>query len=268
MTNAAHDPATDANYGFANAPEPTQVNQAQAHVVAISAKLEATYGGQISGPGEFSQAFLNGDHTAAKILSRLLSTYHRAAEHVFLVGSTPWDIDAAMVAFGFSVGPFEMEDILGLDRIQALLSSDQKPAAKPGIVSITTRMMELGKLGRKTGAGWYRYPGGGGKVDDPIVADLALEEAHFAGLSRSDYSALDIVERVLLALICEVDRLLETGFDGDEIDLLSIQALGFPRNRGGLTHFTASMNSPALHDRIKALEPENPTIWTPGIKLA
>jgi 3-hydroxyacyl-CoA dehydrogenase len=41
-------------------------------------------------------------------------------------------------------------------------------------------MIELGKLGRKTSAGWYRYPGGGGKVEDPIVADLAIEEAHFA----------------------------------------------------------------------------------------
>jgi 3-hydroxyacyl-CoA dehydrogenase len=94
-----------------------------------------------------------------------------------------------MVEFGYAMGPYEAQDLSGLD-IAYANRQRQAPTRDPNrrYIPIADRMIELGKLGRKTSAGWYRYPGGGGKVEDPIVADLAIEEAHFAGITRTDYS--------------------------------------------------------------------------------
>jgi len=74
-----------------------------------------------------------------------------------------------MVDFGYAMGPYEAQDLSGLDIAHANRQR-QAPTRDPNrrYIPIADRMIELGKLGRKTGAGWYRYPGGGGKVEDPI----------------------------------------------------------------------------------------------------
>ncbi|SMX50211.1 3-hydroxyacyl-CoA dehydrogenase family protein [Maliponia aquimaris] len=172
----------------------------------------------------------------ADVLSeRLRGPFRDAAEAVFYHGSTPWEVDEAMEAFGFARGPFAAEDILGLD-----LAWERRRDGGPPILR---RMMELGKLGRKSGAGWYRYPGGGGKVEDPIVADLALEEAHFHRVARVDYAEAQIRERLLAALIVAARGLLAEGYAAAEIDRAAIAALGFPAERGGPLVFAATMGA-------------------------
>ncbi len=160
---------------------------------------------------------------------RLRRPFRDAAEAVFLYGSTPWEVDEAMQDFGFSTGPFEAEDEIGLDVAWARRQATGWPQGLP----ILGRMMELGKLGRKTGAGWYRYPGGGGKVEDPIVADLALEEAHFHRLARVDYGPEEIRERLLIALVTAAEGLRAEGVPEVEIARASVDGLGFPANQTG-----------------------------------
>ncbi len=89
--------------------------------------------------------------------------------------------------------------------------------------------MAEGRLGRKVGVGWYRYPGGGGKVEDPLVEDMAIEEARFAGLPRVDLDAGTIRERVIAVLRLEAVRMLETGgLSAGEIDGIAQLAIGTP----------------------------------------
>ncbi|WP_305971889.1 MULTISPECIES: 3-hydroxyacyl-CoA dehydrogenase family protein [unclassified Mameliella] len=169
------------------------------------------------------------------LAERLRMPFRDAAEAVFLHGSTPWEVDEAMEGFGFVAGPFEIEDRIGLD-----LAWERRKAGKaPEGLPILVRMMELGKLGRKTGAGWYRYPGGNGKVDDPIVADLALEEAHFHRLERGDYTPEEIRERLLVALVAAARELQAAGVAARDIDAVSIEALGFPSDKGGVLSWAA-----------------------------
>ena len=176
------------------------------------------------------------DHPMA---DEFLQAYCREASLTFLLGSTPWDIDEAMTEFGFDIGPFELQDQIGLDTIfqhinWGLLDYEQEHWAL-----IPKRMFELGKLGKKTGAGWYRYPGGGGKVEDPIVADLALEEAHFARLQRNEYDTLDIQNRLLAAINQTASRLSASGdpsHASEELNL-ALKEFGFPsRQRIKLTY--------------------------------
>ncbi|WP_300444154.1 3-hydroxyacyl-CoA dehydrogenase family protein [uncultured Mameliella sp.] len=169
------------------------------------------------------------------LAERLRMPFRDAAEAVFLHGSTPWEVDEAMEAFGFAAGPFEIEDRIGLDLAWARRKAGKAPEGLP----ILVRMMELGKLGRKTGAGWYRYPGGNGKVDDPIVADLALEEAHFHRMDRGDYTPEEIRERLLVALVAAARELQAEGVAASDIDAVSVEALGFPADRGGVLCWAA-----------------------------
>lgn len=196
--------------------------------------------------------------------NRILARYREAADTVLIDGSTPWEIDEAMVAFGYAMGPYEAQDLSGLDIAHAnRRRQDAIRDPNRRYIPIADRMVELGKLGKKTGAGWYRYPGGGGKVDDPIVADLALEEAHFAGIKRTEYSADEISERLILAMINEAADILFEGIaaSAQDIDLVTVFGYGFPRWRGGLMHYADALGAELIADKITALAKEDPVAW-------
>ena len=123
---------------------------------------------------------------------RLAAALGRALEEILLVGSTPAEIDAALEAAGFAEGPFAAQDRNGIDRVLA----DRVAVEGGNDLPLFARAVSEGRLGRAIGVGWYRYPGNGGPVEDPLVEDMAEEEAHFAGIARQDLSASGIVDRV------------------------------------------------------------------------
>lgn len=190
--------------------------------------------------------------------TRIFARLCAVADAVFFDGSTPWEVDEALVAFGFPLGPYEAEDLLGLDLTRA-----RAPDPPGRAVPLSGRMGELGKLGRKTGAGWYRYPGGGGKVEDPIVADLALEEAYFAGIPRTDYRADEITRRLVLAVTNEAARLADQGADPADIDRVACRALGFP-GQGPLA-WAQDQGLGDIVAQLDALTPEDPVAFAPAV---
>jgi len=196
--------------------------------------------------------------------NRILARYREAADTVFMDGSTPWEVDDAMVEFGYAMGPYEAQDLSGLD-IAYANRQRQAPTRDPNrrYIPIADRMIELGKLGRKTSAGWYRYPGGGGKVEDPIVADLAIEEAHFAGITRTDYSGQEMRQRLVLAMINEASDILDAGIaqSAGDIDLVTVFGYGFPRWRGGLMHYADSLGVETIVAQLEVLAQEDPVAW-------
>ena len=196
--------------------------------------------------------------------NRILARYREAADTVFMDGSTPWEVDDAMVEFGYAMGPYEAQDLSGLD-IAYANRQRQAPTRDPNrrYIPIADRMIELGKLGRKTSAGWYRYPGGGGKVEDPIVADLAIEEAHFSGITRTDYSSQEMRQRLVLAMINEAADILDAGIaqSAGDIDLVTVFGYGFPRWRGGLMHYADSLGVETIVAQLEILAQEDPIAW-------
>lgn len=196
--------------------------------------------------------------------NRILARYREAADTVLMDGSTPWEIDEAMVEFGYAMGPYAAQDLSGLDIAHAnRRRQDATRDPERRYIPIADRMVELGKLGRKTGAGWYRYPGGGGRVDDPIVADLGIEEAHFAGITRVDYSAQEIRSRLVLAMINEAADLLNEGIaqSATDIDLVTVFGYGFPRWRGGLMHYADTLGAKQIVEQLEKLSKEDAVAW-------
>lgn len=195
---------------------------------------------------------------------RILARYREAADTVLMDGSTPWDIDEAMVEFGFAMGPYEAQDLSGLD-VDYANRKRQAATRDPDrrYIPISDRMVEEGRLGRKVGVGWYRYPGGGGAVVDPLLEDLVREEAYFAKVARCEYSHEEIQTRLVLAMINEAAGLIEEGVadSAGEIDLVSVRDLGFPRSRGGLLSYADQIGPKAVLRQIEEFAREDPVAW-------
>jgi 3-hydroxyacyl-CoA dehydrogenase len=81
--------------------------------------------------------------------NRMLAKRQSAAQSLVYQGVMPWEIDAALNAFGFKMGPFQMSDLAGLD-------IGWKPGAKTQN-PLRDRLCEMDRRGQKTGAGFYDY---------------------------------------------------------------------------------------------------------------
>lgn len=199
--------------------------------------------------------------------NRILARYREAADTLLMDGATPWEIDEAMVDFGYAMGPYEAQDLSGLDVAHAnrrRLDATRDPSRR--YIPIADRMVSEGRLGRKTGVGWYRYPGGGGKVIDPLLEDLIREEAHFARVEQRAFDADDMRHRLLHAAINEAADILHEGIAerAADIDLVLVHGYGFPRWRGGLMHHANNLGPEAILGSLIELSKEDALVWKPS----
>jgi 3-hydroxyacyl-CoA dehydrogenase len=124
----------------------------------------------------------------AALISAVQGAFWQLAEDLMWHHTNPWELDEALEAFGYATGPCAAQDLLGLDTVLAR----QPQRACP----ILPRMVAEGRHGKKTGVGYYRYPGGGGAVIDPLIEDLIREEAWFAKVERGELTDAELVARM------------------------------------------------------------------------
>jgi 3-hydroxyacyl-CoA dehydrogenase len=165
--------------------------------------------------------------------NRIYSAYRQQCEFMVDEGATPEQVDAAMEAFGFAMGPFAVSDMSGLDiawRTRQRLAATRD--ARQRYVTIADRLCEAGRLGRKTGAGWYRYDEQGRRRVDPAVAAIIGANAM---RSPRHFDMAEIQGRALAAIVNEARLVLDDGVaqrSGD-IDVALVHGYGFPAWEGG-----------------------------------
>ena len=172
--------------------------------------------------------------------NRMLQPYFRETSLCLIEGATPAQIDSAMERWGMAMGPLAVGDLAGLDigyKAREQLSDAEK--GNPASYLVADRLVEAGRLGQKSGAGYYRYdPETRARLDDPDV--MAIVEATSAelGITRRAISDDEIVDRLTLALANEGARILEERIAqrASDIDVVYIYGYGFPRFKGGPMH--------------------------------
>ncbi len=202
--------------------------------------------------------------------NRILARYRDAADSLLLDGALPWEVDQAMVSFGYPMGPYEAQDLSGLNIAYAnRRRQDATRDPERRYVSIADKMVESDRLGRKSGLGWYQYPGSGKKQFDRRVEALILEESRRAGVNRVEYSQNEIQDRLLLAMINEAADVLQEGVahSAADIDLVTIFGYGFPRWLGGLMHYADFIGVDHILARLENLQKEDPVVWAPSSLL-
>ncbi len=173
--------------------------------------------------------------TEGFIGNRIFSAYRREAEYMVEDGASPQEIDAALEAYGFPMGPFAVFDMAGLEIAWARRkrqAATRDPSER--YVVIADRLCEAGRFGQKTGRGWYAYPDGKRTVDPEVAAMIEAARAEKGIVPRS-FTAEEIVGRLLKAMATEGEVLLAEGIAAraSDIDLVMINGYGFPASKGG-----------------------------------
>lgn len=169
--------------------------------------------------------------------NRILKVTRAQAERLLLAGATTSAVDAAMRAFGLPMGPFEAQDLGGLD-IAAFQRKAARERGETPFAPVAERLCAIGRLGQKTGGGWYDYlPGDRAPKPSETVAAVVADVAD--GRPQRARSEAEIADAILLPMVNEATRILEerVALRAADIDLVKIHGYGFPRWRGGPMHY-------------------------------
>ena len=192
--------------------------------------------------------------------NRIYATYRRHAEYMMEDGASPYEIDAALVDFGFAMGVFEVSDLSGLNISYAMRRSlDATRDPNERYVAIADRLVESGRLGRKSGAGYYSYANGKPEPD-PITDRIVIAERSAKGVRPRSFSRHDIQRRLIAVMANEGAAILEQGIAlrASDIDLVLINGYGFPRVKGGPIWLADQIGLSAIVEVIKEVAETNP----------
>jgi 3-hydroxyacyl-CoA dehydrogenase len=174
----------------------------------------------------------------------MLKAYRREAMLLALQGNAIPEIDQALVDWGFAMGPFQVADLAGLDI--GYRNRRRLPEAERDPVEgwVPDRLVEAGRLGRKSQRGYYDYGAGRPQFPD-TTATLVAEAAEALSVPRLVQTPDEIVRRCLDALRTAGEDLLERGVASraSDIDLVYVHGYGFPAYRGGPMYWTTQLSA-------------------------
>jgi 3-hydroxyacyl-CoA dehydrogenase len=204
--------------------------------------------------------------------NRILSVYRAAADHMVLDGASPFQIDAALTEFGFAMGPYAVADLAGLDI--GFMTRQRKAATRDPrerVPVFADRLYERGRLGQKSGAGYYLYGEPGKKGEpNPEVEEILAEVRAEQGITPRSFSDEEIVRRYMAAMVNEGARVVEEGIALRplDVDVTLLHGYGFPRWRGGPMKYADQTGLAAIRDDIVRFAQEDDFFWRPSKLLS
>ncbi len=199
--------------------------------------------------------------------NRMFGPYRREAQFLAEEGASVSEIDRVIYEFGAAMGPLAVGDLAGLDvgwRVRK---------GNPGLFPEGTRrplaedsLVEAGRHGQKTGAGWYRYGENRSRHEDPEVAALLKKLSAQAGIEQREISDDEIRDRIILSLVNEGARILEEGFAlrPVDIDIIYLYGYGFPPFRGGPMFYADAVGLDKVLARIEEFHAAHGHWWRPA----
>jgi len=198
--------------------------------------------------------------------NRMLGGYTSQAGEIILHGALPEQVDRVIVDFGFNMGPFAMNDLVGLDlgwRARRMAGTTDKPLT----AIVPDKLCELGRFGQKTNAGFYTYDEGSrqGKPD-PTVASIIEETSAELGFTRQGIEDAEILKRCLYPLINIGAQLLDDGIAlrASDIDVVYVYGYGFPKYRGGPMYYADQVGLADVYRDILGFHQAYGDAWRPA----
>lgn len=197
--------------------------------------------------------------------NRILSTYRTCADHMILDGASPYQIDAALTAFGFAMGPFAVADLAGLDigwAVRKRLAPTRDPRER--VPGFPDKLCEDGHFGQKTGKGYYVYKAGqrGGNPNPDVPGLIEANRAEL-GLTPRAFTDQEITRRYMCAMVNEAAKVVGEGIARRplDVDMTLLFGYGFPRYRGGPLKWADIQGLDGILSDIKAYAKEDDFFW-------
>jgi 3-hydroxyacyl-CoA dehydrogenase/enoyl-CoA hydratase/3-hydroxybutyryl-CoA epimerase len=200
--------------------------------------------------------------------SRILAPYMNEASYLLVEGAAVEEIDAALVDFGFPVGPLQLLDEVGIDvgaKVAHILSDALGERMKPpeGFDALA----KGGRLGRKAKKGFYLYEEA--KQKGPKKVDATVYDLLPGGKKRNSPPREEIAERCVLQMVneaahCLGEKILRSSRDGD---IGAIFGLGWPPFRGGPFRYADSVGAEHLVQRLASYRERFGVRFTPAPML-
>ena len=183
------------------------------------------------------------------LVNRVLFPYLNEAMTMLEEGADPREIDAAASAFGMPMGPITLSDVVGLDTCLYagdVINRAYADRAKPN--RILGALVAAGRLGQKSGAGFYAYAKGPRGADDPKFAAI-LETCR---TDRRSFTADELTDRLFLPMLLEAKRVVAEGIarSPTDVDMALILGIGFPTFRGGILRWAETLGESEVSRRL------------------
>jgi 3-hydroxyacyl-CoA dehydrogenase len=198
--------------------------------------------------------------------NRMLGGYTRQAGMMILEGATPAQVDKVIFDFGLAMGPFTMNDMVGLDlgwRARKMMGGSNEVTAR-----IPDELCELGRYGQKNGKGYYQYKEGDRTPLPDPEADAVIERvSEELGYTRKDFSDEEILKRCMYPLVNIGAKLLEEGhaLRAGDIDTVYVNGYGFPTHVGGPMWFADTQGLDNVLADIERFHAEtSDDVWKPS----
>ncbi len=197
--------------------------------------------------------------------NRMLAAYRRQADYMLADGALPFEIDAAMRDFGMPMGPYELQDLTGL---QIAWATRKRQAAtrdpKERYVTLGDQLCDMERFGQRSGKGWYRYEDGNRKpIRDEAVEELIMKYSANQNIKRQAFSKETIQYRLIAALANEGALIVEEGIaeTRSDVDVVKLHGYGFPRWRGGPMHFVEQTGITDFKVHMAEIIAQSPNSW-------
>ncbi len=199
--------------------------------------------------------------------NRMFLQYIREAQFLVEEGAPPEMVDKTMMDWGMAMGPLAVGDLGGLDiayHIRKQYRHLEKPGARQPFLE--DRLVEMGRLGQKSGSGWYKYDAERRATPDPEVAMLVKKWREESNIAQRQIPVEEIVEREIYSLVNEGALILEEGYAlrAGDIDTIYVNGYGFPGFRGGPMWYADSVGLKKVYEDIRDLHRKHGMLWEPA----
>ena len=198
----------------------------------------------------------------------LFRNYTREAHFLVEDGALPHEVDAVLKKFGYAMGIFAVHDMAGND--VGYQTRKAQMATRPTDRrwnDLILKLCDLGRLGQKSGKGWYRYENGDRTPQrDPEVEQFIADESARMGIQRKSVTEDDILKRCLYGMVNEGARLLERGIAlrASDIDITYLTGYGFPAHHGGPMYLADRIGLSAVLADIRRFHAQDGFWWQPA----
>ncbi len=203
------------------------------------------------------------------LVNRILAPYLNEAVYL-LQDQAATEIDRSALKFGMPMGPIRLLDEVGLDVVahvqEVMFKGYGERMRGPDYAS---RLAKLGRMGKKSGSGFYNFHEG-----EAVPCTELRELLGLKPVTESSDSA-HICERLMLSLVNEAVRCLDEGVAGkpspeaaSQIDLGTVMGMGFPPFRGGIFGYADSLGAKKILEDLTRLEAKHGARFSPAPGIA